>query len=298
MIKKVIIEKEYIQFDDIKVEPPFTKEKMDAIFGVPEIEEKDSDIGNGRVSHSIFYRWNEIGISSYANKKRDYYNNLSIDLEKTEVEFPRKGFRKDEYDCSYVKKFGPFTLSTFFMEHIDEVKESERKFAEAMAGSIDIDIKNPRPKESIYDLKKSEEPVLKFKSFPFKLLVMEQLMYKKGLLLPKFDIYDFAENNTKREIDVDDEGYEPIPDAVRWFKNYEIPEKYADEITELLWDGGLTIFGQIYPDWDGEDDCFDIKSLSAEDVSQFKNLKKVTAVAGISKKAIKTLQSLGVDVQA
>ena len=296
MIKKIIIEKEYIQFDDIKVEPPFTKEKMDAMFGVPEIEESDSEIEPGKMFHSIHYRWDEIGITSFAQKKRDYYNNLCFNLDKIDVKFPRKGFRRDEYDFTYVKKLGPFTLSTFFMEHIDEVDEFEKEFAEAASHFIDIDIKSPRPAHSIYDLEKCDEPVLTFKSFQFKLLVMEELMYKKGLLLPKFDIYEFAEENSKREIDVEDEGYEPIPDALRWFKNYEIPQRFADEVTELLWDGGLKVFSQIYPFWDGEDDYFDIKTLTAEDVSQFKNLKKVTAIGGLSDKAIKTLNRLGVEV--
>ncbi len=48
-------------------------------------------------------------------------------------------------------------------------------------------------------------------------------MYRQGVLEQKFDIYDFAEKNTKREIDIDDEGYEIISEAKKWFKDYEIP---------------------------------------------------------------------------
>ena len=44
-------------------------------------------------------------------------------------------------------------------------------------------------------------------------MVIEELMYRQGVLEQKFDIYDFAEKNTKREINIDDEGYEIISEA-------------------------------------------------------------------------------------
>ena len=165
-----------------------------------------------------------------------------------------------------------------------------------MMKRVDIDYKEPRPKSSIYDLKKPDEPVLHFDSYQFKLMVMEELMYNRGILSPKFDIYDYAEMNPKREIDVDSEGYEVIPEAKKWFKDYPILEKLASEITELTWDGGLEVFHQIYPFWDGEDGFFDVKKLSADEVKQFVNLRKVDVGTGFSKKAIKVLEDQGIEV--
>ena len=44
MIDKINIEKDHIEFGNIKVHPPFTREKVDAVLGVPEIKEKDIEI--------------------------------------------------------------------------------------------------------------------------------------------------------------------------------------------------------------------------------------------------------------
>ena len=202
MIDKINIEKDYIEFGNTKVHPPFTREKVDAVLGVPEIKEKD----------------------------------------------------------------------------------------------IEITYKAPRSKNSIYDLKKPDGPVLRFDSFEFKLLVIEELMYEKELLTPVFEIYDFAEKNPKREIDVDREGYEIIPEAKKWFRDYQIPAGLAPQISELIWDGGLNVFHQICPFWDGEDSCFDVKKLSTEEVQQFTGLKKVITGSGFSQKAIKMLIEQGIEV--
>lgn len=93
----------------------------------------------------------------------------------------------------------------------------------------------------------------------------------------------------RRNIDVDEEGYSPIKEAVKWFKDIQIPLSLADEVTELVWDGGLHVFHQIISFWDGEDDYFDIKKISKQKRFQFKNLKSVTAGEGFSKEAIKVL---------
>ena len=44
MKDKINIEKDHIEFGNIKVHPPFTREKVDAVLGVPEIKEKDIEI--------------------------------------------------------------------------------------------------------------------------------------------------------------------------------------------------------------------------------------------------------------
>lgn len=68
-------------------------------------------------------------------------------------------------------------------------------------------------------------------------------------------------------------------------------------VTELLWDGGLKVFSQIWPFWDGEDDTFDVKRLTEEEVSQFPNLKKVITMGCISKKAVEVLKNQGIEVE-
>ena len=57
------------------------------------------------------------------------------------------------------------------------------------------------------------------------------------------------------------------------------------------------IYLQIAPDWDGEDELFDIKNLDAAELAQFKNLKKIeTSGIGISKKARKALADAGITI--
>ena len=312
MMDRIIIEKDYIQFGDTKVYPPFTRNKVDVILGIPKIVEKDIEIEKNRFYHSVTYTWDKLGIDSSADRLKDSYSNFIVYLgpidtaaRKIDVffsgqvligskDYTKAPFKADEYGMCHVIKIGPFKINTILSDHLDEL--NRRSLAEWMTKEVEIINKEPRPKSSIYDLKKPDEPVLHFDSYQFKLMVMEELMYKKGLLSPKFDIYDYAEKNTKREIDVDSEGYEVIPEAKKWFKDYPIPEKLASEITELTWDGGFEVFHQIYPYWDGEDDCFDIKKLSADEVRQFVNLRKVNVGAGFSKKAIKVLKDQSIEV--
>ena len=312
MIDKINIEKDHIEFGNIKVHPPFTREKVDAVLGVPEIEEKDIEIDKNRYYHSVAYSWDELGIFSYADKLTDSYKSFCIYLDKIDTavrkidsffsgqilignkSYTEVPFKPDKDGMCHEKKIGPFEISTVLADHLDELDDDFTE--EWMTKEIEITYKAPRPKNSIYDLKKPDGPVLRFDSFEFKLLVIEELMYEKELLTPVFEIYDFAEKNPKREIDVDREGYEIIPEAKKWFRDYQIPAGLAPQISELIWDGGLNVFHQICPFWDGEDSCFDVKKLSTEEVQQFTGLKKVITGSGFSQKAIKMLIEQGIEV--
>lgn len=121
-------------------------------------------------------------------------------------------------------------------------------------------------------------------------------MYKKNLLLPRFDAYEFAEEYDKREIDIDEEGYEPIEEIVDWFKKIEIPVSLASNIEEIIMDGGNEIYTQIIPFWDGEDDYFDVKDISENEIKQFTNLKRITLLPSKDNaKLIEKLKSYGIE---
>lgn len=119
------------------------------------------------------------------------------------------------------------------------------------------------------------EEVLIFKDFGFKLLVINELMYHQNVL-PRFDLDKFVEAYTEREIDIEEEGYDIIPEVAAYFKDLEILTGMVQNITELEQDGGDEIYHEICPFWDGEDASFDIKS--AEDVHLLPNLKKMTLI--------------------
>lgn len=119
------------------------------------------------------------------------------------------------------------------------------------------------------------EEVLLFKDFGFKLLVINELMYNQNVL-PAFDLDKFVASYTERAIDVEEEGYDIIPEVAEYFKALEILTGMVKNITELEQDGGDQIYHDIYPFWDGEDDVFDIHS--AEDAHLLPNLKKMSLI--------------------
>lgn len=113
-----------------------------------------------------------------------------------------------------------------------------------------------------------------FKDFNFKLAVVQVLMYQKKCLGPLFDVYEFTEGYTGRQIDVEDEGYDIIPEVKAYFEQLDIPAELLPLVDELSQDGGDDIYMQLCPYWDGEDDIFNI--YSAEDAALLPNLKSVT----------------------
>ena len=135
----------------------------------------------------------------------------------------------------------------------------------------------------------SEEKCVQFKSFNFKLAVVQELMYVQEVLKPKFDVYDFCENYTKRDIDPEEYYFEVIPEVKKWFMDLPIPASLAALVTELYFDGGNEVYAQLIPFWDGEDDVFDIESLTEEDICQVPNLKTIDGTAILMSEQVRNL---------
>lgn len=148
-----------------------------------------------------------------------------------------------------------------------------------------------------YKLPKASESDLTFKSFPFKLAVVEELMYAQDRLTPRFDFHEFCADYAKRDIVLDDYVGEMIPEFRNWFKKLPIPGTLADQVTQLFLDGGNTIYSQLIPFWDGEDGAFDLKTLTEAELNQFPNLKTIhsTGIA-LSKKVRTLLLSKGIEL--
>ncbi len=115
---------------------------------------------------------------------------------------------------------------------------------------------------------------IQFEDFNFKLAVINKLMYEDETLGPRFDIHEFASAYTKREVDVDEDGYEVIPEAKAYFEALEIPPHLLKDIESLSQDGGDDIYMNICPIWSGEDETFTIQS--AEDAKHLPALKRAT----------------------
>jgi len=136
---------------------------------------------------------------------------------------------------------------------------------------------------------------LTFKDFNFKLLIIEVLMYDKELITPAFDAYEFAKNHTNRKIDIDQEGYQVIPEFKQYFEELQIPASLAGEVTELYQDGGNAVYLEIIPFWDGEDNVFDL--ATAEDAAQFPKLDSVTLFSEEGGSVESEFLALGIDVE-
>jgi len=135
---------------------------------------------------------------------------------------------------------------------------------------------------------------IEFCDFNFKLLIIQELMYNQKVLTPLFDIYEFIKEYDKREIDIEDEGYEIIPEVKTYFEQLEIPKQLAEKVTEIYQDGGNEIYLNLIPFWDGEDDIFDI--TSTEDVIHFPNLKTMTLL-GTDNALLDELKTKGIQAE-
>ena len=92
------------------------------------------------------------------------------------------------------------------------------------------------------------------------------------------DVYKRQEYS-RRKIDIDAEGYEPIPEIRKWLEKYPVPERLAPEVTEIEMDGGSEIYTQLCPFWDGEDGAFDLNTITEAELRQFPNLKHITLMS-------------------
>jgi hypothetical protein len=132
-----------------------------------------------------------------------------------------------------------------------------------------------------------------FSDFNFKLCVIEELMYNKELILPVFNSYKFAENHSLREIDIDNEGYDIIPEFKEYFENLIITQDILDKLEEITLNlAGSTVVHEIYPFWDGEDDIFDV--YASDDIILLKNLKLVYETDVLESKIKNELREKGV----
>lgn len=143
---------------------------------------------------------------------------------------------------------------------------------------------------------KADDLPLVFRHFNFKLAVVEVLMYEKELLTPKFNVWEFARNGSGRSIDIESEGYAPIPEAIRWFKQLAVPARLAEEITEIEMDGGSEVYGQIWPFWDGEDDYFDLDAVDEDELRQFPKLRRAAVFASNEQAVVPVFRKCGVEV--
>lgn len=151
-----------------------------------------------------------------------------------------------------------------------------------------------RERES-YKLKTTDGEVLHFDNINFKLAIIQVLMYDLEVLKPIFNIFDFAEEAS--ELNIDTESMEIIQPALEYMMNLPIPKKYAEQVQEIYMDGGNEIYMNLIPQWDGEDDSFDLNEMSLKELQQFPNLKQATIISSNFEHVKETFDMQGVQVK-
>lgn len=146
-----------------------------------------------------------------------------------------------------------------------------------------------------YKLKETDVEVLRFENINFKLAIIQALMYDLEVLKPVFNIFDFAEESS--ELNIDTESMEIIQPALEYMMNLPIPKKYAEQVQEIYMDGGNEIYMNLIPQWDGEDDSFDLNEVSLKELQQFSNLKKATIISSNFEHVKKIFDKQGVQVK-
>ena len=168
--------------------------------------------------------------------------------------------------------------------------------AETITDTLSIsyfpEIKNERKS---YKLKETDEEQLYFENINYKLTIIQVLMYDLRVLKPYFDIYDFAEEFS--ELEIDTESMEIIQPALDYMIDLPIPKKYAQHVQEIYMDGGNEIYLNLIPQWDGEDDGFDLNEVSLKELQQFPNLKQATIISSNFEHVKKTFDKQGVQVK-
>ena len=120
-------------------------------------------------------------------------------------------------------------------------------------------------------------------------------MYQQERLKPRFDVHDFAKHHAKRDIDPDSYYFEMIPEVKAWFEGLPCLHHWPN-MQRLSFDGGNDIYLELIPQWDGEDEQFNVTALSAQELAQFPQLREVSGSHWLSPEVIELLTRHGVAV--
>lgn len=231
--------------------------------------------------YNTVYTWHDLGIRAYSNDKvnvqalgLDFQKHKTYNFTPTSLYSGRFKIGDQDYTSLSLKRKDKYDNSKEITLGINHL------FIELNEANVimTIEISKEKPPEPVeepdrYKFVPITGAKIEFKDFNFKLAVIQVLMYEKELLKPAFDIFEFAKRHRDRKIDVNEEGYDIIPEVKEYFERLEIDRKFADEITEISQDGGNDIYMNMIAFWSGEDDVFNIQSF--DDTAHFKNLKQM-----------------------
>ena len=315
--RKIILKKDSLNILGNVFIPPFTLSQLTDKLGPARIVlqngmMKSPITGQESAYTQILALWDELGLQGWLKEDEQTIKSLGIRVAPQGdytvrkefdgiVQIGSKDYREAKWknyaDFAHTLKLGDFTVFTRLPGPVPKEQSGQRAKLEALSAMVRISWEKPEQmieKEQKYKLSKPTEPVLKFDTFNFKLAVIEVLMYEKELLTPKLDVYEFVKQYKLRKIDIDNEGYEPIPEVRKWLEELPIPAQLADNITEIEMDGGSEIYTQLCPFWDGEDEIFNLNTITESELRQFPNLKHITLMSSKPEQVLPVLERCGI----
>ncbi|MFB9053882.1 DUF6892 domain-containing protein [Formosa undariae] len=248
----------------------------------------DANYRTFKAKNNTIFTWDALGILGYS-EDGEQIDSLTLELEPDGYDFsPKSKFSgtfhfNDEEIITYYKTHKTERVELFEGDDCGALVQNNISawfdVNDTVISAIEISNYESYERwqgipEDKYIIKPLNEEALTFVDFGFKLSVIEELMYVKGLLEPMFDIHEFSRWYKGRDIDINEEGYEPIAEVEQYFKDLPIPKRLALELTEIYQDGGNDIYMNLSPFSGGAVDYWDIETCV--DAKQFPNLKKVT----------------------
>lgn len=103
-------------------------------------------------------------------------------------------------------------------------------------------------------------PGAPFKDVNLKLAILSRLIDKR--LIDLGTPRQLAEHVLGRAVDLEEEGYEPIPEVRAYLDRYPLTLELLNQVDGLVLDGGNSAYPYVWFFWDGEDDSFDVRSLA------------------------------------
>lgn len=200
-------------------------------------------------THTI-YMWHKLGIKIFVPKNENDTITISVKTSDIDEKFlPKNKFCGDlKINNQHYNDFFAVTEADRSFKNIEMnnvrlsslLSEDEFKTIEEVSIWQKAIKKRTITNTDKYKHKKIPGEKIIFADFNFKLAIIEELMYNKELIQPKFDIFEFTGSYKKREINTEAEGCNPIPEAIEYFENLEIDKAFAEHITQIYQDGGMT----------------------------------------------------------
>lgn len=144
--------------------------------------------------------------------------------------------------------------------------------------------------------------MIEFRDFPVKLVAMNMLLEDGIIQAPYEDGYDWLQATRGLDFDAAEELFygellgKMLPEAEEWARNYDLTDELRAQITQLIWDGGLTIFGLLAPSWGGASSLFDPQSWADVTPERFPNLEEVEYYGEMEDSVRKVLEDADIDV--